>query len=164
LIEVLDATLTDGENDDEFCIEDKDPLLFAFAASADPDTMYLHEAMRQPDRLQFIEAMKKEVTDHTNNKNWCVVHRSEIPTGMPVLPAVWSMKRKRRIATREVYKWKACLTVHGGKQTKGVNYWDTYAPLVQWSTTRLFLTMCVLRGWHCRQLDFILAYTQACGV
>jgi histone deacetylase 1/2 len=161
LIEVLDATLTDGEDHDEFCTEEKHPLLFAFAASADPDTMYLHEAMRQPDRLQFIEAMKKEVTDHTNNKNWRVVHRSEIPTGMPVLPAVWSMKRKRRIATREVYKWKARLTVHGGKQTKGVNYWDTYAPLVQWSTTRLFLTMGVLRGWHCRQLDFVLAYTQA---
>jgi hypothetical protein len=49
LIKVLDMTLTDGENGDEFYIEDKDPLLFAFAASADPDTMYLHEAMRQPD-------------------------------------------------------------------------------------------------------------------
>jgi hypothetical protein len=49
LIKVLDVTLTDGENGDEFYIEDKDPLLFAFAASADPDTMYLHEAMRQPD-------------------------------------------------------------------------------------------------------------------
>jgi hypothetical protein len=71
------------------------------------------------------------------------------------------MKRKRRISTREVYKWKARLTAHGGKQQKGVNYWDTYAPLVQWSTTRLFLTMCVLRNWHCRQLDFVLAYTQA---
>jgi hypothetical protein len=42
-----------------------------------------------------------------------------------------------------------------------VNYWETYAPLVQWSTTRLFLTLSVLRGWHCRQLDFVLAYTQA---
>jgi hypothetical protein len=35
--------------------------------------MYLHEAMKQPDRLQFIEAMKKEVLDHTKNKNWSIV-------------------------------------------------------------------------------------------
>jgi histone deacetylase 1/2 len=160
LIEVMDATLTAGDEND-FDSNSEHPLLFAFAASADPDTMYLHEAMRQPDRLQFIEAMKKEVEDHTKNKNWRVVRRSSIHGNVPVLPAVWSMKRKRRIATREVYKWKARLTVHGGKQTKGVNYWDTYAPLVQWSTTRLFLTMGVLRGWHCRQLDFVLAYTQA---
>jgi histone deacetylase 1/2 len=161
LIEVLDATLTDGESPGDFLLDEQHPLLFAFAASADPDTMYLHEAMRQPDREQFIQAMKKEVNDHTTNGNWMVVHRSEVPKGQQILPAVWSMKRKRRIATREVYKWKARLTVHGGKQTKGVNYWDTYAPLVQWSTTRLFLTMSVLRGWYCRQLDFVLAYTQA---
>jgi hypothetical protein len=160
LIEVMDATLTAGDEND-FDTNAEHPLLFAFSASADPDTMYLHEAMRQPGRLQFIEAMRKEVSDHTKNKNWSIVHRSNIPNNMQVLPAVWSMKRKRRIATREVYKWKARLTAHGGKQTKGVNYWDTYAPLVQWSTTRLFLTMGVLRGWHCRQLDFVLAYAQA---
>jgi hypothetical protein len=158
LIEVFDATLTSHE-------ETTDPELtnpiFAFAASADPDTMYLKEAMRQPDREKFIEAMKKEIKDHTDNKHWRIVHRSTIPKGTPILPAVWSMKRKRRIATREIYKWKARLTVHGGRQKKGVNYWETYAPLVQWSTTRLFLTLSVLRGWHCRQLDFVLAYTQA---
>jgi hypothetical protein len=39
--------------------------------------MYLHEAMRQPDWEQFIEAMKKEVADHTNNNNWSVVHHSD---------------------------------------------------------------------------------------
>jgi histone deacetylase 1/2 len=159
LIEVFDATLTADDDNETAC--DDNPLLFAFAASADPDTMYLHEAMKQPDRNKFLEAMQKEINDHTENGHWRIVHRSEIPKGMPILPAVWSMKRKRRISTREVYKWKARLTAHGGKQQKGVNYWDTYAPLVQWSTTRLFLTMCVLRNWHCRQLDFVLAYTQA---
>jgi hypothetical protein len=72
LIEVMDATLTAGDEND-FESNTEHPLLFAFAASADPDTMYLHEAMRQPDRLQFIEAMKKEVEDHTKHKNWRVV-------------------------------------------------------------------------------------------
>jgi hypothetical protein len=160
LIEVFDATLT--VYDEELSrVWEENPYLTAFAASADPDTMYLQEALRQPDRQQFLTAMEKEVEDHTKNGNWKVVSRAEIPKGVPVLPAVWSMKRKRRIATREVYKWKARLTVHGGRQKKGVNYWDTYAPLVQWSTTRLFLTLSVLRHWHCRQLDFVLAYTQA---
>jgi hypothetical protein len=159
LIEVFDAVLTDNDDDEQ--VNDTNPLLFAFAASADPDTMYLREALKQPDRDQFLKAMQKEINDHTENGHWRIVHRSEIPKGMQILPAVWSMKRKRRISTREVYKWKARLTAHGGKQQKGVNYWDTYAPLVQWSTTRLFLTMSVLRNWHCRQLDFVLAYTQA---
>jgi hypothetical protein len=71
------------------------------------------------------------------------------------------MRRKRRIDTREVYKWKARLTVHGGLQQHGVNYWDTYSPVVKWSSIRLFLIISLLAGWHTRQLDFVLAYPQA---
>jgi hypothetical protein len=48
--------------------------------------MYLKEAMRQPDREKFIEAMKKEINDHTDNKHWRIVHRSTIPKGTPILP------------------------------------------------------------------------------
>ena len=40
-------------------LEDQDPLL-AFAASADPDTMDLHEAMKQPDKDQLKQAVKEE--------------------------------------------------------------------------------------------------------
>ena len=40
-------------------LEDQDPLL-AFAASADPDTMDLHQAMKQPDKDQLKQAVKEE--------------------------------------------------------------------------------------------------------
>jgi len=33
----------------------------AFAASKDPDTMYLHQAMKVPDKDQFIAAMEEEM-------------------------------------------------------------------------------------------------------
>ena len=42
-----------------------------------------------------------------------------------------------------------------------MDYWETYSPVVQWTTTRLFLIISVLRGWNCRQLDFVAAYPQA---
>ena len=74
---------------------------------------------------------------------------------------VWSMKRKRRIATREIYKWKARLNVHGGKQEKGVHFWETYSPVMKWFSIRFFLLLALLRGWRTRQIDFILAYPQA---
>jgi hypothetical protein len=32
----------------------------AYKASTDPDTMYHHQAMKQPDREKFKEAMQKE--------------------------------------------------------------------------------------------------------
>ena len=43
--------------------------MLAFAASADPDTMYYHEAMREPDRAEFIKAMEKEVKSHTEKQS-----------------------------------------------------------------------------------------------
>jgi hypothetical protein len=39
-----------------------DPI--AFAAHTNPDTMYLHEALRAPDRADFIRAMQEEVKAH----------------------------------------------------------------------------------------------------
>jgi hypothetical protein len=71
------------------------------------------------------------------------------------------MKRKRRINTRQVYKWKARLNVHSGKQIKDVHYWETYSPVVKWLSIRLFLTLAVVKGWHTRQVDFVLTYPQA---
>jgi hypothetical protein len=39
----------------------------AYKASTDPDTMYHHQAMKQPDREKFQEAMKRNVR-HTIKK------------------------------------------------------------------------------------------------
>ena len=133
----------------------------AMAASANPDILYYHEAMKAPDRDKFILAMEEEVKTHTEGKHWKVVPRDTVPSGKRVLPSVWAMRRKRRLESQEVYKWKARLNVHGGKQKYGIDYWETYSPVVQWTTTRLFLILSVLRGWNCRQLDFVAAYPQA---
>jgi GAG-pre-integrase domain len=57
----------------------------ALAASTDPDVMYLKQALKEPDRLEFIKAMEKEVRSHTENANWKVMNRSEVPKGHTVL-------------------------------------------------------------------------------
>ena len=133
----------------------------AFAASSDPDTLYLHEAMKQPDADQFIKAMAEEIQAHEDNHHWEVVTRDTIPQGTPILPAIWSMRRKRRIDTRAIYKWKARLTIHGGKQEHGINYWETFSPVVRWSTIRLTFILAIKYQWATHQLDFVLAYPQA---
>ena len=136
-----------------------DPI--SFAATSDPDTMYLHEAQREPDWAKFQAAMLEEVQAHETHGHWELVKRDDIPEGTQVLPSVWSMKRKRRIDTREIYKWKARLTVHGGKQKHGINFWETYSPVVNWTSIRLHLILSVLNNFHTRQIDFVLAYPQA---
>jgi hypothetical protein len=51
--------------------------------------------------------------------------------------------------------------VHGGKQQHGVNYWVTYTPVVNWSTVQLTMILSILKGFKCRQVDFVQAFTQA---
>ena len=134
----------------------------AYAASNNPDIMYWHKAMRQPDQKQFIQAAVEEINGQTENGNWRIIHKDTVPEGVTILPAVWAMRRKRHISTGEIYKWKAWLNLDGSKQVKGVHYWETYAPVASWPTIRMILTMAIIKhSWHTKQIDFVQAYTQA---
>ena len=78
-----------------------------------------------------------------------------------MLDSIWAMKRKRDIRTREVYKHKARLNIHGGQQEYGVHYTETYSPVVNWFSVRLVTILAIVNKWHTRQIDFLLAYPQA---
>ena len=138
-----------------------DPIACALKATSDPDTMYYHQAMKEPDAEQFKAAMTKEVDAHTAKKHWEIVRREQVPSGIKVLPSVWAMKRKQRIDTREIYKWKARLNIGGHMMEHRVHFQETYSPVVRWTTIRLCLVLSLIFGWSTRQLDFVQAYPQA---
>jgi hypothetical protein len=117
--------------------------------------------MQQPNEVQFLHAAVDEVKLHVDNKHFVLVPKVTLPKGTKVLTSVWLMKKKRRILSREVYKWKAQLNAHGGQQEHGVNFWETYAPIVNWFSICLYLVILILKGWETRQIDFVLAFPQA---
>ena len=132
------------------------PFAFAVTLAEDEDTMYLSKAKNEPDWEQWS---KKSRTTH--GKHWEVVPRSSMPKGHRAMRGVWSTKRKRRVGTGEVYKWKARSCIDRSSQEKGVNYWETYSLVVAWETIRSLLTLAILNGWTTRQIDFVLAFPQA---
>ncbi|MFM8435194.1 MAG: reverse transcriptase domain-containing protein [Planctomycetia bacterium] len=135
-------------HEDEYLLQDQmsDPI--AFLSSQSSDTMYFDQAMHQEDREHFIQAIIDEANAHIEAKHWELIPRSQVPVDTDILPAVWSMKRKRDIKTRKVYKCKARLNVHGGKQKFGVNYFETYAPVVTWTSIRIVLILSIINNWH----------------
>ncbi len=137
-----------------------DPL-FVYKSSVDPDTLYHHEAMREPDRKEFKRAMQKEIDDRIKGKNFSIVHKSTVPKGATVLPAVWQLRRKRDIRTREIKKYKARLNIDGSRMKQGVHYDESYAPVASWSSIRMLLTLTVFHEWHTKQLDYVAAFPQA---
>ena len=94
--------------------------------------------MKAPDRTQFVKSMERKIKGHEEGNHWVLIPKHQFPKGTRVLDAVWSMQRKRHIESQEIYKWKARLNVHGGQQVHGINYWDTYTPVVVWPVIRFF--------------------------
>ena len=58
-------------------------------------------------------------------------------------------------------KYKARLCAHGGIQRWGVNYWETYAPVVNWISVRTLLAVAKIHGLSSQSIDFVLAFPQA---
>ena len=73
--------------------------LKAMKATSDPDTLFYHEAMKEPDAAKFEEAMGHEWEDQMGNGNFLMMLKSEVPPGAKVLPSMWQMKRKRDVST-----------------------------------------------------------------
>ena len=78
-----------------------------------------------------------------------------------MLPFVWAMCRKQNLATNKITKYKARLNTHSGKQNYGVNYYETYAPIVTSFAVCLMIVFAVLFSWSPKQVDFVMAYYQA---
>ena len=68
-----------------------------YKTTSDLDTLYHHQAMKQPDKAKFKKAMlHKEILDDRmrDNNNFSVIPKSELPQGAMVLPAVWQLRQK----------------------------------------------------------------------
>ena len=152
-------TIPTAKEQYELKVQLAEPIVYA--ASSDQDILYLHEAMKGPDRAQFMKTMEREIKGHEEGNHWILVPMHQVPKGTEVLDAVLSMHRKRRIELQEIYKWKARLNVHGRQQVHGIKYWDTYTPVVAWPVIRFFFILSIIQGWTTQQLDFIMAFPQA---
>jgi hypothetical protein len=71
------------------------------------------------------------------------------------------MCHKRDITTNQIKKYKARLNLHGGKQVFGMNYYETYVPVVTWFSIRFLIANGIIFGWALCQDNFIMVNPQA---
>ena len=132
---------------------------FAFVASkSDPDTLMYHKAMIAVDKTEFREAMEVEIAGLEAQHTWTVVPRTSATKN--ILPSTWTFKRKRYPDGR-IRKYKARFCVRGDKQIIGIDVFETYAPVVQWSSVRLCFILSTVLGLASRQVDYTNAFVQA---
>ena len=77
----------------------------------------------------FVKEMTKEVQAHGSRDHWTPVLRSDLPSNKNTVLSICSFKRKR-FPDGRLLKRKARLCAHGDIQIWGVDYWETYSPVV----------------------------------
>jgi Reverse transcriptase (RNA-dependent DNA polymerase). len=138
-------------------INDIDPL--AFAASANPNILSHREAMKADDVEKFLESMQEELERMDDNEIYEEVLRSSVPKAQKILRAVWSHRRKTT-PIGLVYRHRSRLCVDGSRQQHGIDYHDTYSPVVSWTTVRLLLILSKLLNLSSRKVDYVQAFPQ----
>jgi hypothetical protein len=91
----------------------QDNGLLAYKAKADPDTMYLHKALKEPDREEFIKAMEREIAQQVECGVYSIIKKSKVPQSATILPAVWALRCKQDIRTGAIKKYKARCNIDG---------------------------------------------------
>jgi histone deacetylase 1/2 len=98
---------------------------------------------------KWCDAMDAEYQALLKNRTWHLVPR---PKGKNIIGCKWVYKVKRK-ADGIVDRYKAGLVAKGFKQRYGIDYEDTFSPVVKAATIRLILSIAVSKGWSMRQLD-----------
>ena len=97
----------------------------------------------------WVAAMNSEHQALLWNKTW---HLVPLPKGKNVIGCKWVYKVKCK-ADGTVDRYKSRLVAKGFKQRYGIDYEETFSPVVKAATIRLILSIAVSRGWSLRQLD-----------
>jgi Reverse transcriptase (RNA-dependent DNA polymerase) len=131
------------------------PLAFAAKANSDDNPTFA-EALYGPDAEGFYKAMVDEIRSLESMDPWDVVPIA-LAAGESILDSTWAFKCKR-YPDGTVRKLMARWCIRGDQQIEGVDFFNTYAPVVAWSTVRLLLILTVTLGLAMKQVDYTLAF------
>jgi hypothetical protein len=136
------------------------PLTFVAGTKNNPDILLQAQMLRASDQDKFVESQQPEIQGLCDADVFDFKDMSELPSGARLLNAIWSYHRKRR-PDGVLLKHKSRICVDGSQQKYGVDYWETYAPVVHWSTVRMVLVLSALLKLKSRQVDYTQAFPQA---
>lgn len=119
---------------------------WGMSATSSEEPATVHVALSDP---RWVAAMDVEHEALQRNKTWHLVPR---PRGKNVIGCKWVYKVKRK-SDGSIDRYKARLVAKGYRQRYGIDYEDTFSPVVKSTTIRLVLSVAVSQGWVLCQLD-----------
>jgi hypothetical protein len=133
-------SFTQQHSDDGF-LEEWHPSLLSTKANLEDNPSW-NEAMNGPFSQGFRKACQVEFDTLVQKDCWEVVPR---PKNRSVVSSTWVFKVKR-YPDGSMRKLKARFCARGYEQIEGLDYSETFAPVVNWTTVRFLLMMSILLG------------------
>ncbi|KAJ0565941.1 putative RNA-directed DNA polymerase [Helianthus annuus] len=98
---------------------------------------------------KWVDAMNSEMEALYRNNTWILV---DLPKGRKPIGCKWVYKVKYK-ANGEVERYKARLVAKGFNQREGLDFGETFSPVVKMTTVRVVLKIAVNNGWPLYQMD-----------
>ena len=114
--------------------------------------------MNGPFKEEYWKAALKEIETLESMDVWEVVDRDD--TTMNVIDSIWAFKLKQ-FPDGMVKKFKARFCARGDQQLEGIDFFETYAPVVQWTTVCMMLILEILLQLKSKQGDVTAAFVHA---
>jgi len=83
------------------------------------------------------------------NNTWSLVPR---PPGVNLVTGKW-VHHHKLLADGTLDRYKACWVVRGFTQRLGIDYGETFSPVVKPATVRVVLSLALSQNWPIHQLD-----------
>ena len=118
----------------------------------DPNTV--SDALSSPEKQEWKTAMDKEMQSIYENDVWDLV---ELPKQRKAIGCKWVFKRKVG-ADGSVERYKARLVAQGFSQQYGLDYDETFCPVVRFESLRTVIAFAVQNNLYLHQMDFTSAF------
>ena len=125
------------------------------AAPVEP--MSLKEALEGPYQPEWESSMGEEIACLTKTLIWELVPR---PPGVRVLGSSWKFRIKQDSASG-ICKFKSRLVAQGFAQQQGINYSETYSPVIKRKSIRLMLALSVELNLCGEHVNVVSAYVNS---
>ncbi|KAH9718111.1 retrovirus-related pol polyprotein from transposon RE1 [Citrus sinensis] len=109
------------------------------------------DALKDP---KWKRAMEEEYHALMKNKTWTLIPNNQ---NFKLIGNKWIYKVKEN-SDGNINKYKARLVAKGFLQTPGLDFNETFSPVVKAATIRIILTMAVSNDWLLRQVDINNAF------
>ena len=127
----------------------------AYLAAHGPITpLSYKEAIRSPDPREWHQAMSEEIGNLTRQNTWELV---PLPKGRKAIGSRWTYVIKFS-PDGTITRYKAQLVAQGFSQVIGIDFNDTFAPMVRLETIQALLHLAIVHGWFQGQDDIMAAF------